>query len=495
MTLQNKQEKLSWLLEKSIISLTKDKSKNYGLLFSGGIDSCLLALLLKKQKVKFTCFFAYVKNNTEPKDLAFAKKAAKELKLKLEIVSIDKKEIPNILPEIINITDNTSPVSVGVAIPIYLSCKKAKEKKTDVLLSGLGADELFAGYSRFTIQNQKQETKKCLDNIQKDNLDRDKAIAKYFKLAIKHPYLDKAVIDFALSLPSSLLISSKQNKIILREIAESLGLSKELVKRKKLACQYGSNSDKILEKLAKEKKYKTKTEYLSSFRKEKVGVLFSGGKDSNLSLWLAQKAGKEISCLLSMIPENVDSYMFQTPEVNFLKMQAFALDMPLLITKTKGEKEKELVDLKQAIVFAKAKFGLTGIVAGTLYSNYQKDRIEKICKELDLNLITPLWHVKEEEEIRLLLDNDFMFVICKIAAFGFSEKMLGKVIDYKDLEELKKLNKKYHTNIAGEGGEYETLVLDSPVFKKRISIIESQKIMKNEFTGNLIIKKIKLEKK
>lgn len=196
-----------------------------------------------------------------------------------------------------------------------------------------------------------------------------------------------------------------------------------------------------------------------------------------------------------MIPENVDLYMFQTPEVNFLKMQAFALDMPLLITKTKGEKEKELVDLKQAIVFAKAKFGLTGIVAGTLYSNYQKDRIEKICKELDLNLITPLWHVKEEEEIRLLLDNDFMFVICKIAAFGFSEKMLGKVIDYKDLEELKKLNKKYHTNIAGEGGEYETLVLDSPVFKKRISIIESQKIMKNEFTGNLIIKKIKLEKK
>lgn len=88
-----------------------------------------------------------------------------------------------------------------------------------------------------------------------------------------------------------------------------------------------------------------------------------------------------------------------------------------------------------------------------------------------------------------------MFVICKIAAFGFSEKMLGKVIDYKDLEELKKLNKKYHTNIAGEGGEYETLVLDFPVFKKRISIIESQKIMKNEFTGNLIIKKIKLEKK
>lgn len=495
MALPNKQEKLLMLLEKSITGLTKDKTRKYGLLFSGGVDSCLLALLLKKQKVKFTCFFAYVKDNTEPKDLAFAKKAAKELNLKLEIVSIDKKEIEIVLPKIVNIIDSTSPVSVGVAIPIYLSCKKAKGKKINVLLSGFGADELFAGYSRFTIKNQKQETKKCLSNIQKENLDRDESIARHFGLEIKYPYLDKAVVELALSLPSALLISSKENKIILREIAKSLALSKELVKRKKLACQYGSNADKVLEKLTKEKKYKTKTEYLSSFRKEKVGVLFSGGKDSNLSLWLAQKAGKEISCLISLIPENVDSYMFQTPDINFLKMQAFALDIPLLVTKTKGKKEKELVDLKNAIAFAKSKFGINGVVAGTLYSKYQKERIEKICKELDLNLITPLWHMKEEEEIRLLLDNDFKFIICKIAAFGFSEKILGKVFDYKDLDEFKKLNKKYGIHIAGEGGEYETLVLDSPLFKKRISVIDSQKIMQNEFTGNLIVKKIKLEKK
>lgn len=498
MALPNKQEKLLTLLEKSIESLTKDKTRNYSLLFSGGVDSCLLALILKKQKVKFSCFFAYVKDNTEPKDLAFAKKAAKELNLKLEIVSVDRKGIENILPEVINIIDSVSPVSVGVAIPIYISSEKAKGKKIDVLLSGFGADELFAGYSRFTTENQKQETKKCLSNIQKNNLDRDESIAKHFGLEIKHPYLDKAVVEFALSLPSAFLISSKENKIILREIAKSLGLSKELAKRKKLACQYGSNADRVIEKLAKEKKYKTKTEYLSSFRtfkKEKVAVLFSGGKDSNLSLWLAQKAGKEVSCLISLIPENVDSYMFQTPDVNFLKMQAFALDLPLLVTKTKGKKEKELVDLKNAIAFAKSKFGINGIVAGTLYSNYQKDRIEKICKELNLKLITPLWHMKEEEEIRLLLDNNFKFIICKIAAFGFSEKILGKVIDYKDLDELKRLNKKYGIHIAGEGGEYETLVLDSPLFKKSITVIDSQKAMQNEFTGNLIIKKIKLEKK
>lgn len=493
--MNKKPEVLLELLKKSIKKNTKDKTKNYGLLFSGGIDSCLLAILLKRQNVKFTCFFAYVKDSTEAKDLAFAKKAAKELGLNLEIISADRKEISKIIPKIVDIIDSTNPVSLGVAIPGYLSCRKAKAKKIDIIFSGLGSDELFAGYSRFTAKNQKIETKKCLENLQKDNLDRDEAIAKHFELSVKCPYLDKDIIDYALTLQPKLLISKTQNKIIVREIAKSLGLSKELAERKKIACQYGSNSDRSIERLAKEKKFKTKSEYLSSLRKEKVGVLFSGGKDSNLSLWLAQKDGKEISCLISLIPDNIDSYMFQTPEINFLKLQAFALDIPLLVTKTKGEKEKELVDLKKAIAFAKEKFKLTGIVAGALYSNYQKERIEKICKELDLKLIAPLWHMKEEDEIKLLLDNNFKFVICKIAAFGFSEKMLGKVIDNKDLAELKRLNKKYQTNIAGEGGEYETLVLDSPMYKKNISIIESKKVMQNEFTGHLIIKKIKLEKK
>lgn len=483
------------LLEDSIAIRTKDKTKNYGLLFSGGVDSCLLAMLLKKQKVKFTCFFAYVKDSTEAKDLEFAKKAAKELNLKLEIISVEKKEVENIIPKIINIIDSTNPIKVGVAIPGYLSCKIAKTKKINILFSGLGSDELFAGYSRFTLENQKKETKKCLDNLQKDNLSRDQAIAKHFGISLDCPYLDKKIIDYSLKLEPKFFISENQNKIIIREISKDMGLSKELAERKKLACQYGSNSDRIIEKLAKENKFKNKTEFLSAFRKEKIGALFSGGKDSNLSLWLASREGKEISCLISLIPENKDSYMFQTPEVNFLKLQAIALDIPLLVTKTKGEKEKELVDLKKAIKFAKEKYQLTGIVAGALYSVYQKERIEKICKELNLKLIAPLWHMKEEDEINLLLKNKFKFVICKIAAYGFSEKLLGKVIDKKDLEELKKLNKKYKVNIAGEGGEYETLVLDGPTFTHKIEMLDFQKNMQNEFTGHLIIKKAKLQKK
>lgn len=489
-------KQLELLLDKSILKLTKDKSKKYGLLFSGGVDSCLLAILLKKHNVNFTCFFAYVKDTIEPKDLEFAKKAAKELNLKLKIILSKKEEIKKIIPKIITIIDSENPIKIGVAIPGYLSCNKAKKENIDVIFSGLGSDELFAGYSRFTLKNQKEETKKCLDNLYKDNLSRDEAIAKHFNLIIKCPYLDKKIIDYALTLNPNMLLSSKQNKIIIREIAKDLGLSKELAERKKLACQYGSNSDRVIEKLAKDNKFKNKTEYLYSFRtKEKIGVLYSGGKDSNLALYLSRKDEKEISCLISIIPENVDSYMFQTPEIDFLKLQAKALNLPLIIQKTKGEKEKELLDLKKAIIQAKNKYKITGIIAGALYSLYQKERIEKICKDLDLKLYAPLWHMKEEEEIKLLLKNNFKFIICKIAAYGLSEKLLGKIITLKDLENLKILNKKYLINIAGEGGEYETLVLDSPDFKQRIKIIESKTIMQNEFTGRLEIKKLKLENK
>lgn len=489
-------ERLLKLLEESINSLTKDKNKNYGLLFSGGVDSCLLAILLKRQEVKFTCFFSYIKDTTEAKDLAYAKKAAKELGLILEIISIEKKDVSKILPEIIKTIDSTNPLQIGIALPVYLSCKKAKEQKIKVLFSGLGADELFAGYNRFTTKNQKAETQKCLDNLQKDNLNRDEAIASHFGISINCPYLDKKVIDYALTIESKLLISSSQNKIIIRELARGLGLSKELAERKKLACQYGSNSDKVIEKLTKENKFKNKTEYLSSFKnKEKLGVLYSGGKDSNLSLWLMQEQGYDISCLISIIPENKDSYMFQTPDLYFLKLQSQALGTPLIVTKTKGEKEKELLDLKRAIASAKKDYEITGVVAGALFSNYQKERIEKVCKSLGLKLYSPLWHRTQEGEIKELLNYNFKFIICKIAAYGLSEKYLGKMFDLKDLEELKVLAKKYQINVAGEGGEYETLVVDAPSFKQKIKILEYKKQMKNEFTGSFLIKKAKLEKK
>lgn len=486
---KSKEEVLSFL-ERSILNLTENRSKKYGLLLSGGVDSALLAIILKKNKIKFDCFFAYVKDTTDSKDLYFAKKLAKDLDLNLEIISSEKKQLPIIIKDIIDITKSTNPINIGVAIPVYLCAKKAKSKNIDVLFSGLGSDELYAGYHKFRLSKDiKEETKKCLENLQKDNLDRDQAIAGFFDLSIVCPYLDKDLINYSLNIDPKYLISNTQNKIIIREIGKDLGLTKEFFERKKVACQYGSNSDRVIEKLAKENKFKTKTEYLNSFLKKNVGVLFSGGKDSNLSMFLV-KDKYNISCLLSIVPTSNDSYMYQKPDLKILKAQADCLNLPLLTQKSKSIKEAELKDLEQLIKNGIKKYNITGVVCGALFSNYQRERVLKICNKLKIELHSPLWQMDQEKEIELLLNNNFKFMICKIAALGLDEKYLGKVISKEDLTDFKKLNKKYGFNIAGEGGEYETVVIDSPMFNKKIEILDYKIIMENDFTGFLEIKKI-----
>lgn len=129
----------------------------------------------------------------------------------------------------------------------------------------------------------------------------------------------------------------------------------------------------------------------------KLGVLFSGGKDSTFAAWLAKKNGYEIACLISIISENKESYMFHTPSVSKTEKQAEAMEIPIIIRKTKGEKEKELNDLKKAIKKAKEKFKIEGIVTGAVESVYQASRIQKICNELNLECFNPLWQMDQIE--------------------------------------------------------------------------------------------------
>src|SRR3989344_685418 len=123
----------------------------------------------------------------------------------------------------------------------------------------------------------------------------------------------------------------------------------------------------------------------------KLGVLFSGGKDSTFAAYLAKRNGYEISCLISIVSENKESYMFHTPSISKTEKQAKAMGIPIIIQKTKGEKEKELDDLKNAIKKAVRKFKIEGIATGAVESVYQTSRIQKICNELDLECFNPLW--------------------------------------------------------------------------------------------------------
>ncbi|MEK6945471.1 MAG: diphthine--ammonia ligase [Nanoarchaeota archaeon] len=202
----------------------------------------------------------------------------------------------------------------------------------------------------------------------------------------------------------------------------------------------------------------------------KLGVLFSGGKDSCYAAWLVKNEGHELTCLISMFSENKDSYMFHTPSITRVEEQAKTMNLPLLIQKTRGKKEDELKDLEMAIKNAKEKYKIEGIVTGALKSVYQASRIQNICDKLNLKCINPLWQKDEIEYLNDLIKNKFKAVITAVAAQPLDEKWLGRVIDKKFIEDVKVLKEKYKIHPAGEGGEFESFVLNCPLFKKELKI-------------------------
>lgn len=216
----------------------------------------------------------------------------------------------------------------------------------------------------------------------------------------------------------------------------------------------------------------------------KLAALLSGGKDSLFALYMMKKQGHEITHVLTMVPGREDSYMFHHPNVHLTAMQAELMNIPRITGRTKGEKEKELEDLERLI--SKLKGKADGVVTGALYSNYQKERIDAIAKKLGMKSEAPLWNIDLVQYWELLLKNGFEIIITAVAAEGLDEKWLGRKIDEKAVLELIEISKKNKINIAGEGGEFETFVLDCPLFSKKIEIIEAKKVWRGN-SGAYII--------
>lgn len=202
----------------------------------------------------------------------------------------------------------------------------------------------------------------------------------------------------------------------------------------------------------------------------KLASLFSGGKDSVFSAYIAKKKGHEIVCLISILSKNKESYMFHTPSIEKVKYQAKSMNIPIIIQKTRGEKEEELKDLEKAIKKAIKKYNIEGIVTGAVQSVYQSSRIQKICDKLNIKCINPLWNINELEYLNDLIKSKFKIIITGVFAYPFNQSWLGREINPQFIEEIKKLNEKYKISMIGEGGEYETFVLDCPLFKKSLSI-------------------------
>ncbi len=225
----------------------------------------------------------------------------------------------------------------------------------------------------------------------------------------------------------------------------------------------------------------------------RTGVLFSGGKDSVLALYQA-KQFEEVNCLITIESENPDSFMFHTPNIQLTKLQSKALGLPLVYVKTKGEKEKELKELENAIRIAKKAYGLDGIVTGAIASVYQATRIQRICNKLKLSCFNPLWLKCQFEILEELIKLKFKVLITGVFGDGL-QSLIGKQLDNKLLAELRRANENFRINPAGEGGEFESFVLDMPLFRKKIVIQKFELLELSEYSRLIEIKRARLEPK
>ncbi|MCK5628341.1 diphthine--ammonia ligase [Candidatus Bathyarchaeota archaeon] len=167
----------------------------------------------------------------------------------------------------------------------------------------------------------------------------------------------------------------------------------------------------------------------------RLGVLFSGGKDSTLALHKTA-AEEEVTCLITLNSTNPESFMFHTPNINVSRLQAEALGLPLIERVTEGKAEKELDDLEEAINEAVREYALDGIVSGAIESVYQAERIQRVCNRLEVWSFNPLWKSNQVDLLREIVKRGFKVIISGIFAYPLDAGWLGRDLDESLIKEL-----------------------------------------------------------
>jgi diphthine-ammonia ligase len=200
-------------------------------------------------------------------------------------------------------------------------------------------------------------------------------------------------------------------------------------------------------------------------------ALYSGGKDSTFSIFKIRELGHDVVCLISMYPSADDSFLFHYPNIRLTNYLAKAMQIPLSsIALKKKSKEKEFQALKEAVLQVKSDYDIQGIVHGAISSKFQNDLFNRICLDSHIRMFAPLWNVNPLQYMYELVSKKFEIKIVGVSAMGLEKDWLGRSIDKNSIALLELLSRKYGFNLAFEGGEAESLVLDCPLFTRRLDI-------------------------
>jgi asparagine synthase (glutamine-hydrolysing) len=248
-------------LEHLLFEATTERVKDVervAVAFSGGLDSAVVALLAKMSKVDVHLISVGLKNQ---KELQHAKIASKALGLPVHVQTYNMNDVKEAVSKVLWLIEEPNPMKVGVAIPFFWTAEIASKTGCYILLAGQGGDELFGGYRRYLTELDRKGAEALQKILYQDvassyetNFQRDYPVCAFHKVELRLPFIDRQVVNFALSLPLRLKIESAEDmlrKRVLRKVAKNLKIPDFIANRTKKAVQYATGVNKALKKLAK----------------------------------------------------------------------------------------------------------------------------------------------------------------------------------------------------------------------------------------------------
>lgn len=256
--------------------------KEIGIIFSGGIDSVLVAYLAARMVPKVVCYTCGVKGSS---DIANARQIADRLGLELKVAELDHDSVEKLIPEVINVIEDANAGQVEVALPVYGAVRLAHQDGIKVMLTGQGADELFGGYSWYAKVAEEEGYKKLRRHmiedlllLYKETLEREDKITMAHSIELREPFLDPEIIRVALGIDLRLNVKGGHDtfgKHVHRRVAQSLGIPKDIAYRVKEAAQHGSGMHDVINAIATRRGYEDSTvpeSYLDALRlRERIG--------------------------------------------------------------------------------------------------------------------------------------------------------------------------------------------------------------------------------
>jgi diphthine-ammonia ligase len=238
--------------------------------------------------------------------------------------------------------------------------------------------------------------------------------------------------------------------------------------------------------------YSKGNQFLEKGPRANVAVLFSGGKDSTYATWIVQHQGWNINTLVTARPHDQDSLMFHHPNTEWTGLQAESMGLSHQIVE--ANRNDEMSGLRRSLSALKARQYITGLISGAVASDYQKTRFDNMSDTIGLKTFAPLWHKNPKLLADDLKKSGFRIILTAVAARGLDESWLGRELTEQEWSKLERLSRIHGIHLTGEGGEYESFVLDAPHFSKTIEIEKSRNEWRGD-RGRMIIEKASLRDK